>query len=78
MRLTLRQLSVYQSHIPSLMAQEAMTQSVVASVPYMDEETRGEVMRDWQAVAGQEVTAGVPERISFDDFVKGDMKERVV
>jgi hypothetical protein len=77
MRLTLRQLSVYLEHIPAIMAKEALTQSMVASMPYMDDDTRNEVLRDWQAVAGHEVTAGVPERVSGDDVIEA-IKERVV
>jgi len=76
--MTLRQLSVWLNHIPVIMAREAISASLVASMPYMDEDMRGEVMRSWQGTAGQDVTAGVPERQSFEDFVRSDMRERIV
>ena len=66
MRLTLRQLSVYLNHIPVIMAKEAMTQSVISSMPHMDEETRAEVLRDWAAIAGTDLATADP--ISEEDF----------
>lgn len=77
MRLTLRQLSVYIGHIPTIMAKEAMTSSVIASMPYMDDETRNEVLRDWQIVSGGEASVGVPDKIEFKDFAQ-EIKQRIV
>lgn len=76
MRLTLRQLGVYLGHIPVILAKEAMTASLVASMPYMEEESRLEVLHDWAIIAGTEPPeAG--ERISFEDFKQTDMQQRI-
>jgi len=75
MRLTLRQLGVYLGHIPVIMAREAITQSMVASMPYLDEDDRASVLNDWSRVAGtKSPTAAEP--ISFEEF-KQDIKRRV-
>lgn len=68
MRMTLRQLSLYLNHIPTIMAKEAMTASVVASVPYMETETRHELLTDWSTVAGTTPPEPPTERISFEEF----------
>jgi len=76
MRMTLRQLSLWHGHIPVIMAKEAMTAAVVASMPYMEEESRIEVLRDWAEVAGTEAPEQ-GERISFEDFTQ-EIKQRIV
>lgn len=75
MRLTLRQLSVYLSHVPAIMAREAMTAAVVSSMPYMDEDARAEVLQEWARTAGAK-PADMADRISMDDF-REDIKKRV-
>jgi hypothetical protein len=74
MGLTLRQLSVYLSHVPAIMAREAMTATVVTSMPYMDEDARMEVLQEWARAAGSKIETA--DRISMEDF-REDIKKRV-
>lgn len=81
--MTLRQLSVYIGHIPAIMAKEALIESVVASLPHMDEESRAAVIASWNVQATGRVPETVSEawqgdRVSFEEFVRGDMKERIM
>jgi hypothetical protein len=78
MRLTLRQLSLYLNHIPTIMAKEALTAAQVASTPHMDEESRLNVLTDWSVVAGTlPPEPESVERISFDDFSR-EIKQPIV
>jgi len=76
MRRSLRQLNRYLTHIPSIMAREAMIQATVASVPYMEEESRMEVLNEWSLVSGgKPVTNTTP--ISMEDF-REDIQKRAI
>jgi len=65
-----------------IVAKEAMLQSVVASMPYMDDENRTNVLRSWAEVADEpfvEKEKPLPpntDRISFEDF-KHEIKQRI-
>lgn len=69
MGLTLRQLSVYLSHVPAIMAREAMTAAVVSSMPYMEEDSRMEVLQEWARTAGSKPIE-TADRISMDEFTQ--------
>jgi hypothetical protein len=58
------------------MAREAMTQAVVTSMPYMDEDARTEVLHEWARAAGTKPPE-TSERISMEDF-RNEIKQRIV
>lgn len=78
MRMTLRQLGLYLGHIPSIMAREAITNSIVAAMPHMDEDVRQQVLHEWSIAAnpGQKPPTS-SEKIGFDDFAS-EIKQRLV
>lgn len=52
MRMTVRQLQVYSSHMPTIEASEAIAASSVSAYPHMTEEGRINTMSSWRQRAG--------------------------
>lgn len=67
---------MYLGHVPAIMAREAMTQAVVTSMPYLDEDVRAEVLTEWARTAGTKPPE-TTERISMEDF-RNEIKQRIV
>jgi hypothetical protein len=67
---------VYLSHIPAILAREAMMQAVIASMPHMEEESRMEVLNEWARAAGAAPVEN-SEKISMDEF-KSEIKQRII
>lgn len=67
---------MYRDHIPALKAEEALAASTVAAVPYMSESDQRELADTWRIQADLVVEEPF-DRISFEEFKRTDMKQRI-
>lgn len=61
---------MFAGHIPALLAEERIGESMAASVPHLTEEARREVLDVWRELAGVEPSGDGVEKIEWDDFVR--------